>query len=147
MSVNMYNVANLVGRNVKVDCGGPGDVEGNLLRVFTDHLVVQARDGSIHYVRDIHINDVIEHSHGDHSHGHHSSGHPSDGNHSHGNQSHGNQSCGDKSHGHKPPHHKPCRNRVQRHHHRKHCHRRSRLGRHRSTNKCMRPRKRRSCNC
>ncbi len=60
MAVNMYSIASLIGRNVKINRGGPDSVEGILRSVNSDHLVVQTQDGSTVYVNNAHIKSVTD---------------------------------------------------------------------------------------
>ncbi|NEW05430.1 hypothetical protein GK047_05285 [Paenibacillus sp. SYP-B3998] len=81
MSINYLN--QLVGKEVRINRGGPDAIVGKLLSIQQDFLVLQAKDGSIVYIQFQHIKSISEtksnvsssyssHSHYETSHNFHS---------------------------------------------------------------------------
>jgi len=59
MAYNRYGFGNLVGRNVKINRGGPDSIEGLLLDAQSDYLVAVA-DGGFVYVQGEHVKSITD---------------------------------------------------------------------------------------
>ena len=59
MAYNRFGFGNLVGRNVKINRGGPDSIEGLLLDAQSDYLVAVA-DGGFVYVKDDHVKSITD---------------------------------------------------------------------------------------
>ncbi|MBY0159832.1 hypothetical protein V4V36_12940 [Paenibacillus lautus] len=59
MAYNRFGFGNLVGRNVKINRGGPDSIEGLLLDAQSDYLIAVA-DGGFVYVKDEHVKSITD---------------------------------------------------------------------------------------
>jgi|GEM_PF-293183 len=59
MAYNRFGFGNLVGRNVKINRGGPDSIDGLLLDAQSDYLVAVA-DGGFVYVKDEHVKSITD---------------------------------------------------------------------------------------
>lgn len=59
MSMNGHGMRSLVGREVKINRGGPDSVQGTLMDVRWDYMAVNCKEGIV-YVSDSHVKSITD---------------------------------------------------------------------------------------